>query len=185
LEKTTILVPPTRVVRLAGDLNFGAIEVGQSAYRTLTIFNDGNVPLTVTAIDFPTNFSGAWSGVIAPTKAQQIQVVFAPAQAQSYAGHLIVSSDYTAGSATLAVSGIGRAIRPELAIRWANQKPEFILRGSVGGNYGIQYLAEWHLTNYWQDLLRMKLSNSTALFSDSSGSTSLSRFYRALRVETP
>lgn len=96
-----------RVIRLTGDLAFGEVQVGSSATRTLTIFNDGNSTLTVSSITYPAGFSGNWNGTIAAGGSRDVTVTFAPSAAQSYSGNLTVNSDKTSGTNSRAVSGNG------------------------------------------------------------------------------
>lgn len=101
---------PTRVIRLSGDISFGGIVVGQTAARTLTIYNDGNTTLTVSSISYPSGFSGNWSGTIAAGGSRNVTVTFAPAEVRLYSGNLTVNSDASSGSNTRPVSGAGEAI---------------------------------------------------------------------------
>jgi hypothetical protein len=102
--------PVTRVIRLTGDLLFGNVTVGQSAQRTLTIYNDGNSTLNVSGITYPNGFSGNWSGGnIAAGSSQNVTVVFAPSVEGNAGGELSVSSNRTGGTGSMAVSGTGIA----------------------------------------------------------------------------
>ena len=96
-----------RIIRLEGDLNFGDVQVGDSAQRNLTIYNDGNSTLTVSSISYPTGFSGNWSGPISAGGSQNVTVTFSPTQAITYNGTLTVNSDKTSGTNTKSVSGTG------------------------------------------------------------------------------
>ncbi len=97
----------TRIIRLEGDLNFGEVQVGSSAQRTMTIYNDGNSTLTVSSISYPTGFSGNWNGTIGAGSSQQVPVTFAPTEAKDYSGNITVNSDKTSGTNTRPVSGTG------------------------------------------------------------------------------
>ena len=117
-----VVLPPsqplvTRVIRLDGDLAFGEVAAGQIVTRTLTIYSDGNAPLTVTGIAYPSGFSGAFSGSIAAGESREVAVTFGPTNTQSYGGTLTVNSDATGGTATTSLSGTGvtasRVIRPD------------------------------------------------------------------------
>jgi hypothetical protein len=116
---------PTRVIRLEGDLAFGAVEVGSSTQRVLRIWNDGNSALTVSGIAYPTGFSGAWSRVVPTGTYQEVAVTFAPLAARWHGGLVRVSSDATSGTASMACSGVGRlplthAIRLEGNLAFGN-----------------------------------------------------------------
>lgn len=103
----TVNQPTSRVIRVSGDLAFGKVTVGQSAQRTLTIFNDGEATLSVSAISYPLGFSGTWSGTIAAGGSRAVTVTFAPTAAQSYGGTITVNSDATGGTNTISCSGTG------------------------------------------------------------------------------
>lgn len=100
----------TRIIRLEGDLNFDSVQVGSTSQKTLTIYNDGNSTLTVTNIDYPTGFSGDWSGDIPAGSYHDVTVTFTPTQVKIYDGTLTVSSNKTSGANTKSVSGNGTEI---------------------------------------------------------------------------
>lgn len=100
-------VPETRVIRLTGDMAFGDVAVGATEQRTLTIHNDGDGPLTVNAISYPSAFSGAWSGEIAAGGSQAVTVSFSPSAEQAYTGTITVNCDSTGGTNTVSASGTG------------------------------------------------------------------------------
>lgn len=101
---------PTRVISLSGTLAFGAVTVGQTLDRTLTITNTGNSTLAVTGMTGPTGFATTWSsGTIAAGTSQAVTIRFSPTLAQAYSGTITVNGDHTAGTNTAAVSGTGIA----------------------------------------------------------------------------
>lgn len=106
-DTVNVSSPTTRIIRLAGDLAFGNVTVGGTATRTLTIYNDGNATLNVSGIAYPSGFSGAWSGSIAPGGSKAVSVTFAPSSATTYGGTITVSSDKTSGGNTISCSGAG------------------------------------------------------------------------------
>jgi len=111
----------TRIIRLEGDLNFGDVQVGDSAQRTLTIYNDGNSTLNVTGINYSTpDFSGDWSGPISAGASQPVDVTFAPTQVKTYSGTLTVSSNKTDGTNTKSVSGTGTPITTNIIVTSPN-----------------------------------------------------------------
>lgn len=96
------------VIALSGNLVFGNVAVGQTATRTLTISNSGNAPLTVNSITYPAGFSGNWSsGTIAAGASQNITVTFTPSAASDFNGNIVVTSNATSGTNTIAISGTG------------------------------------------------------------------------------
>ncbi len=96
-----------KVIRLEGSLDFGGIDIGESAQASFTIYNEGNSDLTVTEISYPEGFSGPWSGIIEVGMSQVVTVTFAPTLAQVYGGTITVSSDMTGGQNTIECAGIG------------------------------------------------------------------------------
>jgi HYDIN/CFA65/VesB-like, Ig-like domain len=105
--------PPTRILTLSSNLDFGAVTVGATAQSKFTVSNPGNATLTVSAVSYPAGFSGDWaSGSIPPGGSQNVTVSFTPTAAASYGGNITVASDATAGANSLAVSGIGLAAPP-------------------------------------------------------------------------
>src|SRR5262249_48613587 len=76
---------------------------------TLTITNSGNATMTISSIDYPTGFSGAFSGAIAPGATTNITVTFSPTDTNSYSGTVTVNSDATSGANTVNASGLGIA----------------------------------------------------------------------------
>jgi len=112
--------PESRIVRLTGDLAFGSVTVNTAAQRTLTIHNDGNVPLTLSSIGYPNGFSGAWAGEIAAGGSQDVTVTFAPTAVQAYSGNVTVSCNSTSGTPTCAISGTGSAVVTEATATISN-----------------------------------------------------------------
>ena len=98
----------TKVVSLTGSLAFGVVEIGTTSNRTLSIGNSGTGTLSVTGITSPDGYTLSWTnGTIAPGGSQQVTVRFAPTAARSYDGTLIVNGDYTEGTNTASLSGVG------------------------------------------------------------------------------
>lgn len=103
-----IVMSPTRIISLSGDLVFGSVLVGTTSSRTFTLANTGNALLTVSSIAFPTGFSGNWPGGTVPSGgSQDIVVTFAPTLPMTYGGNVTVSANQTGGTPTIAVSGFG------------------------------------------------------------------------------
>ena len=111
-EKDTPVSPtPTAAITLTGNLNFGSVTVGSTATSNLTIANTGNSDLTITAISYPTGFSGNFAtGTIAANGSQVVTVTFAPTAAQTYTGNISVTGNQSSGTNTAAISGTGIAI---------------------------------------------------------------------------
>ncbi|MGE4490024.1 MAG: choice-of-anchor D domain-containing protein, partial [Kiritimatiellales bacterium] len=110
-------IKATRILRLGGDLDFGEIITNQHAFGELTIYNDGNSSLSVTNIDYPSGFSGNWTGVVEAVRSHSIPVLFEPVLVQDYSGTITVYSDPTSGSNTITCSGFGTQLPyPDLII---------------------------------------------------------------------
>lgn len=92
---------------VSGDLNFGAIGVGNQATRNLSIGNMGGEPFNVSGITFPPGFSGNWSGIVMNGSSQQVPITFTPTSATSYSGNLVVNSNAQVAAVQIPVSGSG------------------------------------------------------------------------------
>jgi hypothetical protein len=137
----------TRIIRLEGDLNFGDVQVGNSAQKTLTIYNDGNSTLTVSSINYPTGFSGNWSGPISAGGSQNVTVTFSPTQVTTYSGTLTVNSDKTSGTNTKSVFGNGVSINAKWTVM-------VYISGDQSGGSSLDSAA-------WLDLEEMESIGST------------------------
>ncbi len=100
----------------AASLNFGGQEVGTSSVsRTLTLANQGDAPLSLTAIDLSGAAFARQGGscptslpaTLAPGAGCSLQLGFAPSATQSYTGSLSVTSD--GGSSSVNLAGVGTA----------------------------------------------------------------------------
>jgi uncharacterized membrane protein len=101
---------PTPAISLSGDLDFGDVTVGSSAQLTLTITNTGTAILTVSSINYPTGFSGDFSGTIATGETTNVIVTFSPIDVTTYSGTVTVNSDAASGVNTVNASGTGAAV---------------------------------------------------------------------------
>lgn len=102
----------TRIIALDGSLNFGAVQIGQSAERSFTIRNTGNAPLTITGLTGPSGtgalVDASWTqGTIAPNAAQDVQLRFRPVTTQAFSGVVAVNGNHTAGTNTIPFSASG------------------------------------------------------------------------------
>ena len=102
---TLAVAEASRVLRLSGDGDFGTVVAGETAQRTLTIWNDGADALHVSGIAYPSGFSGAWTGEVAAGGSRNVSIAFSPAAAGTYSGGAAVNSDATAGTNTWSVRG--------------------------------------------------------------------------------
>ena len=102
--------PVTRIISVTGNLAFGAHTTGTLTTSNVTIGNSGSAALTVTGITLPSGFSGSYAGSISAGGSASVAVTFSPTSVASYSGNLVVASNATSGTATLAVSGSGTAL---------------------------------------------------------------------------
>lgn len=103
----------TRNINVGGDVQFGAVQLGQTATGQLRITNNGNAVVTVTSISAPSSacvsmFSLGWtSGQIQPGATQMIAFRFAPTAVINCSGNVTVNSDATGGIISIAISASG------------------------------------------------------------------------------
>lgn len=123
-------------VTLSGELAFGNVAVDTTKSATLTIVNISDEPVVVTAIGYPANFSGDWSGgTIAAHGLQAVIVTFAPTEAATYSGIISVTAQASA-PATIAASGAGAVpaemVSPAPASTLAASTVLFRWNGGIG-----------------------------------------------------
>jgi len=85
------------VISLSGNMDFGSVEVGQNATRTLVIENTGGADFSVSSITNPNGFTSSYSGTVTAGNSVSVTVTFAPTQDQNYNGKLIVNADNDSG----------------------------------------------------------------------------------------
>jgi len=100
-------VIPSRILAIHGDLNFGAVLSGQSRSMEVVLQNQGSLPLQVNGLSVPRGFSTGWSGTLAPSATQAVQVHFQPTEVRTYSGNFAVSSDASGGVSSTPVVGWG------------------------------------------------------------------------------
>lgn len=91
-------------------LSFGAVPVGQSATKKLTVENTGNLPVTVTkaappALPFVVGNPLPEGLVLNPGDSAQVEVTFAPTATGSYNNAYLISSDDGQGAHSIPVLG--------------------------------------------------------------------------------
>lgn len=94
-------------ISLSGSLDFGNVNVGDTAQAILEITNSGTSPLTVTGLTLPVGYSGTFTGVIAVNQSAPVVITFAPTQAIDYDGNISVASNATIGTHIIPVTGTG------------------------------------------------------------------------------
>lgn len=88
--------------------DFGNCLTGRTRRATLTIYNDGNSPMTVTGLEFSeTCFSGNWTGTLRQYGSKTVTVFFTPVLAQNYSGTITVNCDKTDGTNVITCTGAG------------------------------------------------------------------------------
>jgi Abnormal spindle-like microcephaly-assoc'd, ASPM-SPD-2-Hydin/Protein of unknown function (DUF1573)/Fibronectin type III domain len=110
-------------------LNFGDVTVGQTHTIAVTLKNTGNTSLGVSGVTVSgTNIttSGGVSGAtIAAGQSATLDVSFAPKQAETVTGKIVVSSNAADSTVTLSVAGVGvtsatsTTTSHSIALRWA------------------------------------------------------------------
>ncbi len=96
-------------ISVTGNLNFGNVEVGQSATETFVINNTGNESFAVSSINFPSSAYTAnfTAGTINPSSPQEVIVTFQPTNEQSYNGTVTINHNADGGNNTISISGNG------------------------------------------------------------------------------
>lgn len=152
------------IISLAGNLNFGDIEIGTSASADLTISNDGNSVLNIDSISFPLGFSGNWSGTIASKQNKTISIKFRPEKEILYSGNILVYSNASGGINTISVSGSGITtsvsdptnISNDILL-FPNPTADNI---SISIKYGLQFESGVHLSIFNSLGIEMKFNPS-------------------------
>ena len=141
----------SRTIRITGDMEYGEIEVGQSTQRTMILHNDGTEPLQVTGQEWPTGFSGGWTGTLASGQSQPITVEFNPVAAEFHAGAAEVVSDATGGNRWHTLSGYGASLA-SYSLDIVTPTPGAAVSSStetmdVSGTAGVELVGQFRWTN--------------------------------------
>lgn len=111
-------------IRTSGAVQFGAVQIGMSVQRTLTVENIGDADLVVSGASITLNDEGAFSGgsggfTVAPGSSEDITLTFAPTDgARGYTGEFtITSNDPDEGTVNVILGGTGtEAPQPEINV---------------------------------------------------------------------
>ncbi len=142
----------TRIIRLDGDLAFGNVTVGQSAQRTMTVYNDGSSALSVASIACPNGFSASpHSFTVNSGGSANVAITFGPNAVQGYGGDISVSSDKTSGINTRGCSGAGAVeeLSPPVTPTgsgsgFANRPLSYCAGGASNSfDHAVQYQIDW------------------------------------------
>lgn len=104
------------IIELTGNMNFGAVIIGESVKKELTISNYGSTNLVISSIFCPDGFAGQWSGTIPPGKSQLVNITFSPRQEKTYSGNIVVNSNSKKGTNKIAVLGDGTTPQPTIVL---------------------------------------------------------------------
>ena len=127
-------IPQTRVIRLAGDLAFGEVLGGLTNTRPLRVCNDGNSPMSITAVAWSNNTGTALKATPATFTVpaggtSTLSVVFAPKTTTAWNATLVLKvTSLTGGAPAIGVTGSGRlplvtlAVDPSDEGKWNIQK---------------------------------------------------------------
>ena len=116
-------LPPPEFSVSPLEVDFGSVEVGQSAQALVELANPGQVEVQVDGFDLPNEvFSvdvgdcGAPPFELAPDQGCELVVAFAPAEAESYQDVLLISSSADDSPHTVELAGAGVEPVPELSV---------------------------------------------------------------------
>ncbi len=98
---------PVDLIRLEGDLDFGAVEIGMVERRILTVHNDNDSAVNVTNLALPGGYSAAWTGEVAALGLRDVPVAFSPVAAGTYDGTLLLWLSQSSNAASRPISGAG------------------------------------------------------------------------------
>jgi hypothetical protein len=105
---------PTKIIRLGGNLNFGAVPINTvRSDGLLTVSNDGTATLHVSGIagPCPSAFSvlGSTTFDVGSKQTVNLGIKFAPTSVMSCSGSVTVTSDATSGTNVIGIdaSGVG------------------------------------------------------------------------------
>ena len=102
----------TRLLRISELHTFG-VKLGESKKQVLTIYNDGNSPLTISELIYlhPSNKNSfsfqSWSGEIAPMSSKSIEITYTPTTEESQEASIYIRSDKTGGDFQQQLRGQG------------------------------------------------------------------------------
>jgi hypothetical protein len=101
----------TRIISVAGELDFGAVVVGSQSDRSVTVANDGNANLSVSGITFPCAGSiaivGSQAFAIPSGSALNVTFRFSPLTVDVCNGAAVFASDATSGSGSAQLTAVG------------------------------------------------------------------------------
>ncbi len=133
------------VMDMMGDCAFGDVAVGETAIRTMTIWNYGNSTLTIMGLNCGSPFSADWSGEILAGNSQDITVTFSPTEEKSYSGGISANLDWSGifrGTNFRDCSGNG--VLAELSI---NDESQTISSSGGSRSFSVSGNVPWNATD--------------------------------------
>jgi len=101
------------VIELVGYLSFGQVGIDTTSEKQISVYNRGDMDLTITSITIESDDPGAWSHnfsgprVVLPSRVDYFKVTFAPTEAKQYSAVFTVESDAAGGNNIRSASGTG------------------------------------------------------------------------------
>jgi Abnormal spindle-like microcephaly-assoc'd, ASPM-SPD-2-Hydin len=116
---TAALIPQLTVSPTS--LSFGSVTVNAAAAQSLTLTSTGTSPVTVNSVAIAgagfTIVASSFPVTLNPTQSVTLQVQFDPTATGTVSGQIAISSNSTTGSAaSVALSGTGTALNPQLTV---------------------------------------------------------------------
>ncbi|KOF04213.1 hypothetical protein OB69_01410, partial [Roseivirga seohaensis subsp. aquiponti] len=105
----TITNQAEAILRIEGGQSAETTNVGETSTLEISIFNDGDGVMEVSSITYPDGFTGpATIDAIAPSASKSITVSFAPTEAKTYSGDIVIS--YNGGSGIKSVVAVAEVV---------------------------------------------------------------------------
>lgn len=105
----TITNQAEAILRIEGGQSAETTNVGETSTLEISIFNDGDGVMEVSSIAYPDGFTGpATIDAIAPSASKSITVSFAPTEAKTYSGDIVIS--YNGGSGIKSVVAVAEVV---------------------------------------------------------------------------
>lgn len=156
-----------RILSIAGNTDFGAIEVGLSVERVITLSNSGDGVLVIEPIQLPDGFQTDWQPyAIAPDGQLEIRITFAPPSEGTFHADLSIVSNATGGVTQITLTGEAMAPLPPppppqgMVLVEGGTLPgtDTSLTSFLIGQYEVtfgewQTVRNWALSNGYPDLL--------------------------------
>ncbi|KYG72216.1 hypothetical protein MB14_09250 [Roseivirga ehrenbergii] len=97
------------ILRIEGGQSAETTNVGETSALEISIFNDGDGVMEVTSITYPDGFTGPTTiDAIAPSTSKSIAVSFAPTEAKTYSGDIVIN--YNGGSGIKSVVAVAEIV---------------------------------------------------------------------------